>query len=78
MKRDTALQLSMFEPEGAEVLALLSAKLGEAEKVLALADRFEVLGMVGAVRSAERAADAAIAEAQVWAILLDLEREAEL
>lgn len=78
MKRDTALQLSMFEPEGSEVLALLSAKLGEAEKALALADRFELLGMRGAVRQAETAADAAIADAQVFAILLDLEREAGL
>lgn len=78
MKRDTSLQLSMFEPEGAEVLALLSTKLGEAEKALTLADCFELLGMRGAVRRAEAAADAAIADAQVFAILLDIEREAGL
>lgn len=78
MKRDTALQLSMFEPEGSEVLALLSAKLSETEKSMALADRFELLGMRGAVAAAERAAEAAMADALVFAILLDIEREAGL
>lgn len=71
-------QLSMFEPEGAEAMQLLQKHLREAEHHLSMADRFELLGMAGAVRRAEAQADDATSSALVLALLLDIEREAGL
>lgn len=76
MKRE--IQLSMFEPEGEQALELLAGKLGEVQKALALVQRMTILRMPGAARMAQRLAAQAESDALVFAILLDLEREAGL
>lgn len=75
---NAAAQLSMFEPEGAEALALLNAHVREAQRHFAAEVRFELLMMPGAARRAEAMAEEATKAALVLAVLLDLEAEAGL
>jgi hypothetical protein len=71
-------QLSMFEPEGAEALALLQRYLRETEQHLNMSDRMELLGMPGASDRAHRLAEESARAALSLAMLLDFEREAGL
>lgn len=75
---NAADQLSMFEPEGAEALALLRRHMAEASKHRKGVQLMELLELPGAARVSERLAQEAEARALVLAILLDLEREAKL
>lgn len=78
MKRATAEQLALFEPEGAEVLALLQSALADCEKHRKGVELMEFIEMPGAARIARQLLQQAEARALVFAILLDLEREAGL
>ncbi len=71
-------QLSLFEPEGPEALALLRKHLADAERYAKQVVQFEALCMPGAARLAQAESDAAMARATVLAIFLDLESEAGL
>lgn len=71
-------QLSLFEPEGPEALALLRKHLADAERYAKQVTQFEALCMPGAARLAQSESDAALGRAAVLAIFLDLEREAGL
>jgi len=71
-------QLSMFEPEGEEALTLLRRYLREAEQHAASADRFGLLGMLGASARSDALMQQAVDNALVMAMLLDFERESSL
>lgn len=70
-------QLSMFEPDSIEASALLRGYLDKAKRHCALADRFEFLGMRGAVREQEHLASEAVKNASTLAFYLDLLWEAQ-
>ncbi len=74
----SADQLSMFEPEGEEALALLQQWLRTAENYLRAADTLRLCQMQGAAHKAELLAEQAARQAFTLAVLLDLEREASL
>jgi hypothetical protein len=71
-------QLALFEPEGAEAQRLLSKYLVDADRHARCADRYELLGMHGAANLAESRMFEAVQHAQLFALLLDLEWEAQV
>lgn len=71
-------QLSLFEPDGAEALALLRKHLAEAERYAKQVAMFDALLMPGASRLAHAESCAAMQRALSLAIFLDLLREAGL
>ncbi|MFT3717228.1 hypothetical protein [Pseudorhodoferax sp.] len=81
MKRASPIelqQLALFEPEGKEAVKLMQKALAESAKCKADADRLRLIGVVSGAELLERLADAFRRDALVFAILLDLEREAGL
>lgn len=75
---NVAAQASLFEPEGEEAVRLLDKWMRDADRHAAAADRCEMLGLTGAVRVHDALMHAAAQNALVFAVLLDLEREAAL
>jgi hypothetical protein len=71
-------QLSMFEPEGAEALALMKRHKRAYEAAIEQADLYQALWCPGARDEALRQAQAAFRSWLVLALLLDIEREAAL
>lgn len=71
-------QLSMFEPEGLEVVQLLQKKLHDAQRLRASAEKLSLCGMASAAATLNREAERLDSEALVFALLCDLEREAGL
>lgn len=79
MKRPSPVelqQLALFEPEGKEAVTLMQRALREAERCDEAAARLRLLGVPGGAEVLEREADSFARDALVFAILLDLEREA--
>lgn len=76
MKRATANidQLSLFEPDAAEALGLLSVHGARYERAIDAAEFWEVAVCPGARDEAQRQADEALRAWLVCAIYLDLER----
>lgn len=75
---NAAAQTSLFEPEGAEAAQLLDKWMRDADRHASAAHRCELLGLAGAVRVHESLMEQAAQNALVFAVLLDLEREAVL
>jgi hypothetical protein len=65
-------QLALFDPDAEDASRLLSGYLRDARLRAAAADRFELLGMTGAVVQSESAMRDAIESATVLALYLDL------
>jgi hypothetical protein len=75
---NASTQLSMFEPEGAEAVRLLQAKVRERDRCFADAERLQLLGLYSAAALLHRMGDSFQQEALIFALLLDIEREAGL
>lgn len=75
---NAAGQLSMFEPEGAEALALMKRHKRGYEAAMQQADLWHALWCPGARDEALRQARDYFSSWLVLALLLDLEREAGL
>lgn len=75
---NAAAQLSMFEPEGQEAVRLLQAKVKERDRCFADAERLQLLGLYSAAALLQRLGDQFEHEALIFALLLDIEREAGL
>jgi hypothetical protein len=71
-------QLQMFEPDATSAYALMAGYLREAAQAAAMADKFDLLQMPGAVRVSERRIAEAIESALVLALYLDFLAAAEI
>lgn len=75
---NAAAQLSMFEPEGVEALALMKKHAQRYRQALDAADLWDACLCPGARDAALSEAADAFSHWLVFAVLLDLEREASL
>jgi hypothetical protein len=75
---NASVQLDLLEPTSEEATRLLLEYVKQADHHERMADRLELLGMPGAAMRSRRAASAAQASADVFANMLDFEREAGL
>ena len=75
---NAAAQLSMFEPEGVEALALLEKALADFAKHRKGVELMQLIQLPGAARIAKRLQAEAEVRVLTFAILLDLEAEAGL
>ncbi len=71
-------QLTMFEPDGAEAVALLQMHMKEADRLRSAAERLRLCGIDSGAALLSRLAESSERDALVFAILLDIEREAGL